>query len=260
MERDFKGVWIPKEIWLSKELSMLEKVLLVEIDSLDNDNHCIAGNDYFAEFCNCGTATITRAVAHLKELGYIEELPYNGKYRTLRVVKMISQTNQNDYSDSSKRLANNINSKLDNSNPTKVGEQATPTRRHLITSDIPSNTATTHSKKKNLYEKCVEEIDSYTEDKDIQDRLKEYLPIRLARKEIPLNTATFKGMLKRLDRVAGTKEDKLKSIQQSIDRQYPTFYEPHKKKSVGQDTSVFSEYGTVKTGNSGKGVLANVQF
>lgn len=260
MEREFKGVWIPKEIWLNKDLSLIEKVLLVEIDSLDNENHCIASNEYFAEFFGCSERTISRAVTRLKELNYITELPFNGKHRKLSIDKMSTLHRQNDESASTNCLPNNINSKLDNSNPTKVGEQATPTRRHLITSDIPSNTATTHTKKKNLYEKCVEEIDSYTEDKDIQDRLKEYLPIRLARKEIPLNTATFKGMLKRLDRVAGTKEDKLKSIQQSIDRQYPTFYEPHKKKSLGQDTGVFSEYGTVKTGNSGKGVLANVQF
>ena len=27
--RDFKGVWIPKEIWLNEELTMLEKVIFV---------------------------------------------------------------------------------------------------------------------------------------------------------------------------------------------------------------------------------------
>ena len=30
-DRDFKGVWIPKEIWLSENLSLMEKVLFVEI-------------------------------------------------------------------------------------------------------------------------------------------------------------------------------------------------------------------------------------
>ena len=32
MERDLKGVWIPKDIWLNKELSILEKLLITEID------------------------------------------------------------------------------------------------------------------------------------------------------------------------------------------------------------------------------------
>ena len=37
MERDFMGIWIPREIWLSEELSLMEKVLFVEIHSLDNE-------------------------------------------------------------------------------------------------------------------------------------------------------------------------------------------------------------------------------
>ena len=36
--RDFKGVWIPKEIWLRKDLNALDKMIFAEIDSLDNEN------------------------------------------------------------------------------------------------------------------------------------------------------------------------------------------------------------------------------
>ena len=38
MERDFKGVWIPKEIWLSRELSAIEELLKrfsYELESLE---------------------------------------------------------------------------------------------------------------------------------------------------------------------------------------------------------------------------------
>jgi hypothetical protein len=38
MKRDFKGIWIPKEIWLNENLTLQEKVFLVEIESLDNEN------------------------------------------------------------------------------------------------------------------------------------------------------------------------------------------------------------------------------
>ena len=38
--RDFKGIWIPKEIWESEQLSIMEKVLFVEIHSLDNERGC----------------------------------------------------------------------------------------------------------------------------------------------------------------------------------------------------------------------------
>ena len=35
MNRDFKGIWIPKDIWLTENLTLQEKVFLAEIDSLD---------------------------------------------------------------------------------------------------------------------------------------------------------------------------------------------------------------------------------
>ena len=33
MERQFKGVWIPAEVWLDNRLTLVEKALLAEIDS-----------------------------------------------------------------------------------------------------------------------------------------------------------------------------------------------------------------------------------
>ena len=48
--RDFRGIWIPKEIWESNQLSIMEKVLFVEIHSLDNERGCYASNRYFSEF------------------------------------------------------------------------------------------------------------------------------------------------------------------------------------------------------------------
>ena len=273
-ERGFKGVWIPKEIWLSKELSILEKVLLVEIDSLDNENHCTAGNDYFAEFCNCGTATITRAIAHLKELGLVEELPYNGKYRTLRVIKLISQTNQNDESDSSKRLANNITNNKNNNNSTNVelgqptASPSTPPKRRVKLVDTPESvsnkdTVREPSRKKNLYEKCLDKIDALIDPKDIElkERLVEYLKVRLERKDIQFGSGGFEGMIKKLLRLADTNTDRLAIVQQAIDRNYPTFY-PLSKKSAfkgRQDQRVFSEYG-VQTGMKEGEVILNVQF
>lgn len=36
--------WIPKEIWLSEQLSLMGKVFLVEIHSLNNERICYASN------------------------------------------------------------------------------------------------------------------------------------------------------------------------------------------------------------------------
>ena len=86
MERDFKGIWIPKEIWLDDRLTALEKVILAEIDSLDADEYggCIASNEYLAEFCKCSTNKVALAVSKLKELGYIELVSFDGRTRKLK--------------------------------------------------------------------------------------------------------------------------------------------------------------------------------
>lgn len=70
-KRDFKGVWIPKEIWLNKKLSIMEKLFLVEIDSLDNENHCFASNSYFSKFFNLGITRTSQIINSLIKKGFI---------------------------------------------------------------------------------------------------------------------------------------------------------------------------------------------
>jgi len=83
-QRDFKGVWIPKEIWLSDKLSLMEKVLFVEIHSLDNERGCFASNRYFAEFFNISERQITTYIAALKQKGFISVTMRDGYDRTIR--------------------------------------------------------------------------------------------------------------------------------------------------------------------------------
>ncbi len=94
--RDFKGVWIPKEIWLNTELSITDKVLLAEIDSLDNENHCTASNEYFSEFFKVSVPTISRSIKKLKDLGFIETEMVNSNTGSYRIIKVIQGSNQND--------------------------------------------------------------------------------------------------------------------------------------------------------------------
>jgi hypothetical protein len=77
MERDFKGVWIPKEIWLNQDLGWSEKLLFVEIDSLAKNGQCFASNEYFGKFLGCHKKHISRLVSNLAETGLIRvELIY----------------------------------------------------------------------------------------------------------------------------------------------------------------------------------------
>lgn len=87
MVRDFKGIWIPKEIWESKELTLQEKVFLVEIQSLDNgERGCYANNNYFAEFFELSTTRVSLVIKSLIEKGFItsEINIKEGNKRTLK--------------------------------------------------------------------------------------------------------------------------------------------------------------------------------
>lgn len=85
MNRDFKGVWIPKEIYLNENLSLAEKILLVEIDSLDmSDAGCFASNSYFADFIGVSSTTISIGISKLKDLGYIYQQSFDGRKRILK--------------------------------------------------------------------------------------------------------------------------------------------------------------------------------
>ncbi len=83
-ERDFKGVWIPREVWLSDELSLMEKVLFVEIHSLDNERGCFASNAYFAEFFRISDRQIRNVIGSLKSKGFVTVTVRNKNERTIR--------------------------------------------------------------------------------------------------------------------------------------------------------------------------------
>ena len=84
-ERDFKGVWIPRHIYLNKDLSWTEKILLVEIHSLDNGDGCFAGDEHFALFLDKSEGTIANLISKLKKMGYLRLLKFDGRRRYLGV-------------------------------------------------------------------------------------------------------------------------------------------------------------------------------
>lgn len=91
MDRDFKGIWIPKEIWLNKELSIQEKVFLSEIDSLDNEDGCFASNTYFAEFFGLTKSRCSQIINSLQDKGLIEiSYKFNGATKEIekRIIKV----------------------------------------------------------------------------------------------------------------------------------------------------------------------------
>jgi hypothetical protein len=103
--RDFKGVWIPKEVWLNENLSIIEKCLLVEIDSLDNSERgCFASNEYLANFFKLSESRMANIISDLKKRGFINQIFFDGRQRGLRIVKSEVWFTENDKADYSKTV------------------------------------------------------------------------------------------------------------------------------------------------------------
>jgi hypothetical protein len=101
--RDFKGVWIPKEIWLNTDLSIIEKVLLVEIDSLDNsDRGCFASNEYLAKFVQLSESRVAHIISDLKKREYIIVVFTDGRNRGLKLHPQQSRFAKNSKAESLK--------------------------------------------------------------------------------------------------------------------------------------------------------------
>lgn len=91
IKRNFKGIWIPKEIWLHKDLTIMEKLFLVEIDSLDNENGCYASNAHFAEFFGISKGRCSQIIKSLEAKKLITiELQRDGKNITKRVLRILN--------------------------------------------------------------------------------------------------------------------------------------------------------------------------
>ncbi len=72
IQRKFQGVWIPASLWLDHSLSTNEKVMLVEIGSLEDDvRGCYATNAHFAEFFGLSVSRVSEIISGLAERGLI---------------------------------------------------------------------------------------------------------------------------------------------------------------------------------------------
>lgn len=95
-KRDFKGVWIPKEIWLAGDLTLTEKALWAEIDSLDGKDGCWATNAYFEQQLGLKKKTVSELINGLVKKGYVKSrIKYKDTANNKKVVdKRILRINE----------------------------------------------------------------------------------------------------------------------------------------------------------------------
>lgn len=232
--RDFKGVWIPKEIWLNTELSITDKVLLAEIDSLDNENHCTASNEYFSEFFKVSVPTISRSIKKLKDLGFIETEMVNSNTGSYRIIKVIQGSNQNDETGLI-NLTTNYNS---NNNKNTLSKDNVRTSAEQL--EFNFGVSDEKSKKRTNNEEYLDAcllINNFTDDKELKKLLGELLDNRFefaGKQRHHFYASTFKHYLDELSKV----NDKIGAVKLSL--QYNNILrvmEPNKPYNSVPDTN-----------------------
>ena len=148
--RDFKGVWIPKEVWLDTRLNALDKVILIEIDSLDQgENGCYASNEHLAEFCQCSKTKVSTAIKKLIDCGYIYIQNFDGRKRELK--SRLSNSERQDFKKCKADIQN-----LKESNTYRN------TNNNTVSNNIGENNNTPKTEKKERFKApTVEEVQAY---------------------------------------------------------------------------------------------------
>lgn len=84
-KRDFQGIWIPRMVYLHPGLNWYAKILFLEIHSFtENGKECFMSNEYISDFLGISKRQVTRYITDLKDLGWIEEVGFDGRKRFLR--------------------------------------------------------------------------------------------------------------------------------------------------------------------------------
>lgn len=84
-DRNFQGIWIPKLIYLNRQVNWYAKILFLEIHSFtENGKECYMSNRYIASFLNISQRQVSRYISELKALGWIEEVSFDGRKRFLK--------------------------------------------------------------------------------------------------------------------------------------------------------------------------------
>lgn len=166
--RDFKGVWIPKEVWLDDRLNALDKIILTEIDSLDQgEDGCFASNEYIANFCQCSATKVSTSINQLIKYGYLYVLKFDGRKRHLksRLSNFERQDlkkckadikNLKDINTSNKTTNNIFNNSIDNKDNNTIPYEEIVNLYHEICVSYPRIIKLSESRKKTIKARYLE--------------------------------------------------------------------------------------------------------
>ena len=206
--------------WMCNELELKGNDLLIFAliygFSQDGESSFFGGRKYIAETFNISLPTVDKALQNLLDKGYIlkqESSDYNTPDSywadTNMVVKKL-------YGGSKETLLNNINKNKKTINKTISKD---------IVQDLVKEPKT---KKKNLYQKCMDMIDEYTNNQTLRKELQSFLNICLENSREagrPFYQNMWKSKLTKLSELSDNTDMQIKIVKQTLDNGWSNFYE-----------------------------------
>lgn len=219
--RDFKGVWIPKKVWLDTRLNALDKVILMEIDSLDQgEKGCYASNEHLAEFCQCSKTKVSTAISKLIECGYLYIQNFDGRKRELK-----------------SRVSNFERQNIKNCNADIQNLKESNTYRNTNNN---TNNKVSKKERKSKSKSYDEQITEYTQNEELQNALKAFVQMRSFIKK-PMTEYALRLMLKKLDDLGNNDTTKIAILNQSITHNWQGIF-PLKDEYIKQEKQPEKKY------------------
>ena len=251
------NTYITIQSWMITELDLKGTELIVYATifgfSQDGESRFKGSRQYLAEWCNGTIRSVQTALNSLVEKGLIQKFENTvNNVKLCEYVAIFTPSEKISPPPSEKTSLNNIaidNIEKDsisiNTNTTQTKDDYTSKgySREELRDEFLGSVKKSTTKRRNmvkrptLFDKCVVEIDDYTDKPDLRNKLIQFLRIRLEVKDKPFGLASWQGMLEKLDQaVAECGREYVDVVQQSIDKGWLSFY-PIDNKSKSSRTN-----------------------